>query len=223
MKVLGVDFSYNEGKKLISMYRLNNDKGNVELEYVCSFKEHDNFDLESLIYSQVKNLGINYVVIDKCGITYSLYCGLKHSLGDKVIGHVGNKNIENDILIKLQKSDVFKQIGYNMYEKFDSGGHISLDKKRHTDLELLNIRALGLANYYILKKSLEEREENKFGIEKSNMKCKLKLNCGFGEATLYDITDTYSDDDGNYVIKQGNGEIRIKSDLIDKVVVNKLH
>lgn len=51
------------------------------------------------------------------------------------------------------------------------------------------------------------------------MKCKLKLNCGFGEATIYNVTDHYYDDDDNIVIKQGDGEIKIKLCIIDKVSI----
>lgn len=156
MKVLGVDVCYKDGKKLISMCRLNNDKGNIDLEYICSFKEDENYDLKKLICSQVINLGISYVVIDKAGVTSPLYDDLKNSLGDTVIGHKCNEENESNILLRLQECPIFTKLGYRMYETCNFRGLLSLDKRRYTDLELLNMRALGLANYYILEKSFEE-------------------------------------------------------------------
>lgn len=159
MKVLGVDICYKDGKKLISMCRLSNDKGNIDLEYICSFKEDENYDLKKIICSQVINLGISYVVIDKVGVTYSLYEDLKNSLGETVIGHKCNEENESNILSRLQECPIFRKLGYSMYGKCNVRGFLSLNKDRYTDLELLNIRSLGLANYYILEKSFEE--ENK--------------------------------------------------------------
>lgn len=164
MKVLGVDFSYKDDNKVVSICRLSNEnsKGGIDLEYICSFKEDKNYNLKGLIYSQVINLGIDYVVIDMAGITNPLYEDLKNSLGETVIGHKCNEENESNILFRLQQCPVFTKLGYSIYGKCNSRGFMTLDKGRYTDLELLNMRALGLANYYIIEKIFEEeKEENK--------------------------------------------------------------
>lgn len=223
MKVLGVDFSCKDDNKVISMCRLSNDKGGIDLEYIDSFKEDKNYDLKSLICSQVTNLGLDYVVIDKCGINYTLYKDLKDILDDKVIGLESNIKKENEIINRLAECPLLEELGFDLKYKMYDNAYVKFDIKAYGSIEYLNIRSLALANYYILEKLFEEeKKENKSNLEKINMVCKLKLNCGFGEATIYNVTDNYNDNNGNFVIKQGDGEVKIKLDIIDRVIVNKL-
>lgn len=168
MKVLGVNFSYENDNKLISMCRLSNEnsKGGIDLEYIGSFKEDKNYDLKNLIRSQVINLGVDYVVVDKYGVEYTLYKDLKDILGDKVIGLESNIKKENEIINRLTQCPLLEALGFDLKYKMCNGGYVKFDIKAYGGTEYLNIRSLALANYYILEKLFEEEKKenstNKF-------------------------------------------------------------
>lgn len=214
MRVLGVDYLLDENQMSVSMCRLSNEnsKGGIDLEIISTFKVDRDYDLASLIVNQVNNLNVQYVVVDSTGIGFILYDKLCKVLGDKVIGYKASRKNEHYIVSELIESPLLDELGLNcFYEKLDDGV-LRFYREGYKNLEYLQVKSLALANCYI-KKILDKDDF----VQKSNMKCKLKLNCGFGEATIYNITDNYYDNDGNIVIKQGDGEIKISSNIIDKV------
>ena len=165
MKVLGVDFNYEGDNKLVSICILSNDnsKGGIDLECIYSFRVDD---LKSLICSQVINLGIDYVVLDKIGCGYALYYELLKELDDKVIGLESNIKKENEIINRLAQCPLLGTLGFDLKYKLCNGGYVEFDIKAYGGTEYLNIRSLALANYYILEKLFEEEKKenstNKF-------------------------------------------------------------
>ncbi|WP_297131835.1 hypothetical protein [Terrisporobacter sp.] len=215
MRVLGVDYSFNENQMSVSMCRLSNEnsKGGIDLENISTFKVDNDYDLASLIVNQVNNLNVQYVVVDSFGVGILLYDDLHNVLGDKVIGYKTNRKNEHYLVSELIDSPLLEKLGLCCYYEESNNGVLRFHSESYKNLEYLQLKSLALANCYI-KKILDKDD----CIQKSNMKCKLKLNCGFGEATIYNITDHYYDN-GNIVIKQGDGEIKIKANIIDKVCI----
>lgn len=215
MRVLGVDYSFDENNMSVSMCRLSNEnsKGEIGLENISTFKVDKDYDLASLIVNQVNNLNVQYVVVDSTGEGILLYDDLCNVLGDKVIGHKTNRKNEHYLVSELIENSLLEELGLNCYYEESTSGVLSFHRDSYKHLVYLQVKSLALANCYI-KKILDKDD----CAQKSNMKCKLKLSCGFGEATIYNITDHYYDN-GSIVIKQGDGKIKIKANIIDKVCI----
>lgn len=160
MRVLGVEYSFGKDGMSVSMCRLSNEnsKGGIDLENISTFKLDKDYDLASLVVSQVNNLNVKYVVVDSTGIGIRLYDELYKVLGDRVVRYKTNKINEHELLVRLTQCPLLEKLGLKLNYKMSHGGYTSFDYSKYKNLEYLQTKSLALANYYMFEKLFMENE-----------------------------------------------------------------
>lgn len=151
MRIMGVDFGIRE--QLVSTCILNETSNggiDLQLEQVAKVEKHE--DIVPHIVKLVKELHIDYVVLEDVGVGSVICEMLTKQIGEyKLIRHKTNELNVSNVISKMRECYLVQELGYDIQVELRNG-YIKFKRGYYSDTQLMKIKTLGLAIYYMNEK-----------------------------------------------------------------------